>query len=876
MAALWVLFGVAGSSVVQAGEAKTQKESAAITASMAGKPSDFSRILPGRRVPGTPKGAHQTDGAKTLKPSDPRTTSSATAPPGVEAQAITNIPICVLPANQVQPVGIRDGGGGYIVAWSDYRSGTYDIYAQKLDAAGIPQWAANGVPVYKGVTPSSAPKMTSDGLGGAIVVWQDSRNGNLDVYGQRLGSSGAQQWASGGVAICSATGDQRLAEIVSDGTSGAIVVWEDDRVGGSDIYAQRVNDLGAVQWTANGVALCTATGNQQAPVLVTDQLSGAIVAWQDFRSGGPSDIYVRRVNSSGTPQWTADGVAICTATGTQELPSIASDGAGGAIVGWDDARNPANGLDVYVQRVNASGSPQWTADGVVLVTMSGDQDRPKVVSDAAGGAVTAWRDLRSGTSSDVYARRVDAAGNPMWTAGGVAVCTAVQNQFDVIVVPDNGNGGAFVAWSDDRAGPNPPNNDIYVQRLDTAGNPLWTANGVLLCDSGNNQDQPSVVADGVGGAFVLWRDFRNAVNYDIYGQRVDPTGQLPDQCSPPVDLVSGTGITAAGPTNNYTFNQNEFFWTAVGVRANTANDDWDIEIYGPYSYGGQPYPTCFSDAVAGSYRTAGKVDVVAGDFNGFHVPPDIYQARAFRYSGSGTATVEWDDGGNTSGGNSDILAVNDNQFVHETTDASDVLKCWDVDLISNATYTFQFRRTGGTADTKLLLFNANGSLGCQVEDCFYFAPRSEAKVEASQDFVYTCPPYTQNSNSSNGWHGVVVVNDNGQSGSYDLKVLSGVLTGVGESAPTRTGLKSLVPNPARGDVQIQFRLGEPGGVSFEVFDMAGRTVSGIPSRFWAPGNWSQAWNGKGADGKALPPGLYFVQMKLGDRVVGLSRVTLLR
>ncbi len=345
MAALWVLFGMAGSTIVQAGETRTQKEptisraaapapgGATVLAHAPGKPSDFMMALPGRRVArGAPKGPVRPDGANVLKPADKLTTSSAAVLP---PPPITNLVITTAPWDQIQPIGVQNGGGGYFIAWTDYRSGTtYDIYAQLVSAAGTAMWAPGGVPVCKGAGFQTNPRLVADGLGGAIVAWQDDRSGNLDIYAQRLSSSGTPQWAPNGVAICSAAGQQRLAGIVGDGADGAIAVWEDDRAGGSDIYVQRVTDLGVTLWPADGVALCTAAGPQQVPVIVTDQLSGAIVAWQDFRGGATSDIYAQRVNASGTPLWTpADGVALCTAANTQEFPSIAVDGAGGAVVG---------------------------------------------------------------------------------------------------------------------------------------------------------------------------------------------------------------------------------------------------------------------------------------------------------------------------------------------------------------------------------------------------------------------------------------------------------------------------------------------------------------------------------------------------------------
>jgi hypothetical protein len=134
------------------------------------------------------------------------------------------------------------------------------------------------------------------------------------------------------VPLCTASLSQYTPTIVSDGAGGAIVTWSDQRGASAngDIYAQRVNAAGASQWAANGVALCTAAHDQAVPTIVSDGGGGAIVTWHDYRAGSPNgDIYAQRVNAAGVPQWTANGVALCTDAGLQVSPTIASDGAGG-------------------------------------------------------------------------------------------------------------------------------------------------------------------------------------------------------------------------------------------------------------------------------------------------------------------------------------------------------------------------------------------------------------------------------------------------------------------------------------------------------------------------------------------------------------------
>jgi hypothetical protein len=217
-----------------------------------------------------------------------------------------------------------------------------------------------------------------------------------------------------GVRVYLTTGTASRPNITSDGAGGAIVTW----FTGADIFAQRLNASGSVMWNANGVSLCTATGFLDLPMISSDGAGGAIVAWGDQRHGNV-DIYVQRINASGAVQWTANGVALCAATGDQQLPAITSDGAGGAIVTWYDGRSGSND-DIYAQRVNASGAEQWTSDGVVLCAATGNQRNPTIVSDGAGGAIVTCQDYRGGSDWDIYAQRVDGAGHTV-------VATLLQN-----------------------------------------------------------------------------------------------------------------------------------------------------------------------------------------------------------------------------------------------------------------------------------------------------------------------------------------------------------------------------------------------------------------------------------------------------------------
>ncbi len=167
------------------------------------------------------------------------------------------------------------------------------------------------LPIYMTSDYQEYPAMVGDGSGGAIIAWQDTCSDGGDIYAQRVDFSGTVKWATDGVPICTASGIQSSPAIVSDSSGGAIIVWEDARSDEGDIYAQQVDSLGAVKWTADGVPICTASSMQNDPVIVSDGSGGAIITWTDERDFD-SSIYAQRVDASGTVRWTTNGVAIRT------------------------------------------------------------------------------------------------------------------------------------------------------------------------------------------------------------------------------------------------------------------------------------------------------------------------------------------------------------------------------------------------------------------------------------------------------------------------------------------------------------------------------------------------------------------------------------
>lgn len=437
--------------------------------------------------------------------------------PALHAAWVDNgIAVCTIPDTQDLPVPVSDGSGGAIIVWRDNRTVNTDIYAQRVDADGNILWIIDAMPVCTAINFQSDPIIISDGSGGAIITWQDARSGASDIYAQKINSGGYIQWPANGVAICTGQSGLLLGDMISDGAGGAIITWHDRRSFSNDIYIQRIGTSGTVQWTANGVTITALLNNQENPTLASDGAGGAIITWQDARDGA-ADIYAQRVNASGNVQWTADGIVVCNAGDPQIYPRIVSDGVGGAIIAWSDRRNTLD-YDIFAQRVDANGNPLWTANGEIISQTMRHQRYCRLVPCGSSDAIITWEDSRSGIGTDIYAQRVDAGGTPQWVSNGVVVCTATGDQLNVQLIP-NGSGGAVVTWEDGRNG----NIDVYAQSVNTSGTAAWTADGVAICTTTGDQTTPQLAPDGWGGAIIPWSDQRNG-NFDIFSQRIDAAG----------------------------------------------------------------------------------------------------------------------------------------------------------------------------------------------------------------------------------------------------------------------------------------------------------------------------------------------------------------
>lgn len=359
----------------------------------------------------------------------------------------------------------------------------------------------------------------------------------------------SSQWTSNtsqNQQLCGATGNQYAPVVVSDGSGGVISAWIDERtVNVQKIYVQRYNASGVAMWQANGVELVPSQTNAADLQCVPDGSGGAVICWMGSRAGTVSMFYARKINSAGVPQWPSEvGVSgVYNASYNDEKCSIAPDGSGGVLLTYKRYNNSVSKYEIHCQYISSDGSRYFGSGGTIAATSnaSASFDNPRICSDDAGGAIIIYQNY-----SRIIAQKLNNLGQKQWGSDGFDVFSSTVGNMFLPVICKDGVGGAIVACIDERV---PSNNfDIYAQRVKN-GASMWGAGGKPIAVGTARQWVPKIAYDNNYGAYIAWQDERESADSSKpYLQRIDLAGNLyfqsngirmdPYKCSL-IDITSG-------------------------------------------------------------------------------------------------------------------------------------------------------------------------------------------------------------------------------------------------------------------------------------------------------------------------------------------------
>lgn len=322
---------------------------------------------------------------------------------------------------------------------------------------------------------------------GALVLFQDARNGTTDVYSQRVNRRGVPQNGEGGALVWSMPISETVDAWIADGSGGVVLAKAESRgATGRDIVLRRVASDGTQPYGANGLVICNAPGDQTHPLLVLGPTKSIYVVWVDDRTepGFNQDVYAQRVNLAGSVVWAANGVVVNSSTyqtTSSGLTDAVSDFSGGLIVMW----GPWSPTSTRAQRLSSSGTLAWNTHGIQLG--SGSAIVRSCFPDGTGG-VWGIESRWDGTYTYLNANRLTAAGVLATPAGGVQIHTPVYNATPTCTgIRTSTSGAMFItmAWV-----PNSSSQYVAMERqeLGPTGTVLKSGNGDVLGQASSYPD----------------------------------------------------------------------------------------------------------------------------------------------------------------------------------------------------------------------------------------------------------------------------------------------------------------------------------------------------------------------------------------------------
>ncbi|MFT5885651.1 MAG: hypothetical protein ACI9IP_002112 [Arcticibacterium sp.] len=418
-----------------------------------------------------------------------------------------------------------DSLGNTYYCWTDFRNGQGELYAQKLDKFGVEQWTKNGLRVGVVVAANNYTLNLKNiqplSTGGAVIAWHKMANlGNTaqkEVYYNFISKDGSKVLNEGAKVETSRT------IYNTNVTEGILTVNEIEK----DLV-RIVYNTGVVSGGSNGI------------YAIDINTQGEIINPEKFISSSPLD-------GSKAAFDNLDKRLILlirekyelylAASFDSELNSVVSDKAflndpfrgtsridevfiqdGDVIIGrtlWGESERK-----VIVHRLNENLENVWTSGDVILGSATAFDIHSTLNAD--GGGTVAWIEPSSSTEK-MMAARIDKDGNLLWKRP-IFNAKAGLNYFMPNKFASDGKGGFYNLWFTTKSG----GFNLSLQHMDGDGNQLWGSDGLQI-ESFNWYGVFRVLSHIDGGLISLYSGTTNGdINandtYNLFTNYISPEG----------------------------------------------------------------------------------------------------------------------------------------------------------------------------------------------------------------------------------------------------------------------------------------------------------------------------------------------------------------
>ena len=368
-----------------------------------------------------------------------------------------------------------DGAGGCVLAFTDIRAGgDLDVYAYRIDGAGSFLWGPNGVALSNNADYEANPKIARLSDGNFAVTWSRIPNtGPGAIHVQKLDPAGNPQFAGDGLQILGpGTEKPAFSEIAAADSGGWIVAYVRDIATFSSLRhlrAQKFDAAGNALWNGGSpLAVYDAASLPIAyqPVVQSDGAGGGVFAWHSS-VGNSYECWIQRVSSGGSEVHAHNGVQVSTEAARFKLdPALAVLPGGDLVVAFNKRNTAQTQWASCAQRISLAGARLWTNNGVELLPFNGVPKQFERCLPLGNDAIILSCEQTNYPAQGlrVLGFRVDGNGANVW-AGSPVVVSSVLSQKDKIPACIDASGMARAAWDDARN----DSGDIYAQNLNGDG-----------------------------------------------------------------------------------------------------------------------------------------------------------------------------------------------------------------------------------------------------------------------------------------------------------------------------------------------------------------------------------------------------------------------
>ena len=454
---------------------------------------------------------------------------------------------------------IDDEGNSYYI-WSDYRKGIIELYVQKLDTKGVPQWTKDGVRVGKIIDKYQIiythRLIKPDGKGGAFVTWHvipdSEKQETRQLYAQYISSDGKPLWAEGGIkvteqAITTIDPYDDVADLIDLKNNKLLVFFNSYNSGNSTntIYTKKLDYTGKTIETEVKLFENKRLENK----VIYDEKNNRFIA---LIKDNAADYLFQTFDATNKPL-IANPVAIYQNpfSGNSRIDLLKVDAEGNAVIGRTLSGNDKK--LVYAHKIDIEGKPKWGANGVNLG--SDHTFDVQIVPTSDGGGIATWIETAD-KQKPFQIAKLKANGDILWK-NDVFVPKSDKPYFLPNKLVPDGKDGAYTLWLK----PKDIGYDLTVQRIDNNGVHRFGDDGIAIKDYTFYSDYRLIPYPN-GGVIVFWgankevEDGRGG-SVDLYTNYITETGRFGFDALPTIDIAATTpNAFCAGQSFSVTFTTN--------------------------------------------------------------------------------------------------------------------------------------------------------------------------------------------------------------------------------------------------------------------------------------------------------------------------------